>query len=158
MEKTALNYWAQFFANEKLTPASIGAESTLVLMKLCAELAKTGSPFDGKGISHASKIAARRLAVNTAMDLGIDLMKMRKPGRHRGSKPAMGRGLLDVWNEEYAKRFGSTVGTPGAFEIKRRKVSGGLANERQKEAVAKKQQAPKNEQEACDRALNMLGD
>jgi hypothetical protein len=37
-------------------------------------------------------------------------------------KPALGRGLLDVWNAEYQRRFGSTIGTAGAHEISRRKV------------------------------------
>ena len=45
------------------------------------------------------------------MDLGIDLAVYR-----------VGRGLLDIWNEEYTKRYGSTVGTPGWKEDKRRKV------------------------------------
>lgn len=45
------------------------------------------------------------------MDLGIDLTKIR-----------MGRGLLDIWNQEYTKRYGSIIGTKGWKEEKRRDV------------------------------------
>lgn len=143
--KSAIDYWAQFFAHEKLDPKTfLDNKHVEQLIALCQKLAETGTPYDGKGFSHVAKMNARRRAVNAAMDMGFDLLAIRKRGHIRGSKPAIGRGLLDVWNEEYRERFGSTVGTPGAFEITRRKISGNIATEKQREEMAKRQAKSEN--------------
>lgn len=130
MSESNTNLWARFFANEKIVPDQLSEKDIQTLMRLCEALGAKRSPYEGKGVSHINKMEARRLAVNTAMDMGIDLMAIKKKKFHGGTKPAMGRGLLDVWNEEYQKRFGSIRGTLGEAEVIRRKVVTKLAEQR----------------------------
>lgn len=113
--KSAINLWANFLANEKLTPQSIGEVNTLIIMELCQKMATVRRPNIKM---HKDKIESRRFVINTAMDMNIDLMSIKK----KNGKPAMGRGLLDIWNEEYEKRFGSKLGTLGEAEDIRRKI------------------------------------
>jgi hypothetical protein len=125
-----INKWANFLKNEKLDPAVLSEKDTLKLMMLAAKLAESGPPKIG---SHADKQESRRKVCNTAFDMAIDLMGMKKQKYHGGSKPAIGRGLLDVWNEQYKIRFGSTVGTLGASEVTRRTVVTRLSEQRERE-------------------------
>lgn len=132
----AINKWANFLTHDKLDPKLLVDEKDVtVLLSLCERLAATGQePYPYKGYEHRQTM--RRLVVNTAMDMGIDLLKLkRRKGLHGGTKPTIGRGLLDVWNAEYQKRFGSTLGTPGAFEVTRRKVVTKLSEEKRQEAT-----------------------
>ena len=102
----SINIWANFFKHEKL----IGrVANTMELVTLAQELVNRNQLPVWK--PYIKRIEARRQLVNAAMDLGIDLAVYR-----------VGRGLLDIWNEEYAKRYASTVGTPGWKEDKRSTV------------------------------------
>jgi hypothetical protein len=76
---------------------------------------------------YAARIASRRLIVVAAMDLGIDLMAITKV---YDGKVAMGRGLIDVWHQVYAERFGSNHGTASWAELRRRRVVKKLSLER----------------------------
>lgn len=118
----AIDAWANFFMNEKLEPKRVGDEDGMVLVELCEALAMIRSPKHGR--SHKDKLAARKLAVGIAMDLGIDLTAMKCHG-----KMAMGRGLLDAWNKEYQARYGSLIGTASNMEAKRRDVKTRLCKE-----------------------------
>jgi hypothetical protein len=112
-----INQWAKFLAAEKLRP---NEESTLVLLDLATALAKTD--VKPRRSPYVFRQLARKTIVNTAMDLGIDL-------------PALGdigRGLLDVWVEEYVRRFGSAEGTNAWHELKRRTIVTNLSKERKK--------------------------
>lgn len=110
----AIDNWANFLANEKLTADRVG-DKLEKLIDLAEKLAKEhGQP---KLRPHPVKIQARRLVVRAAMDMGFDLSAIRYKG-----KVAMGRGLLDAWNEEYKLRHGSNVGTLGEWETKRRNI------------------------------------
>lgn len=113
MIRNSVDKWAQFLVNEKLTPARVG-ERLLHLVQLCERLSEGGPPYLRM---HKDKLDSRRRVVVAAMDLGLDLAAI----RYRG-KVAMGRGLLDVWNVEYSRRFGSNVGTASAREVKRRDI------------------------------------
>src|SRR6185369_9812450 len=76
---------------------------------------------------------SRRKVCRKAFDLSIDLLAMKIRKFHDGSKPAIGRGLLDIWNEEYGKRFGGTAGTLGASEVTRRTIVTKLSAQREQE-------------------------
>jgi hypothetical protein len=117
-----LNLWASFLAAEKLTAKTV--DNFEVLLDLAQELAKRGVVPSRR--PYKDRIQSRRLVVNAAMDLGIDLTGLKK----QGDKLAMGRGLLDVWKEEYARRFGSAFGTAAWAELKRRAVVTKLAEQR----------------------------
>lgn len=112
-----INSWANFLFNEKLDPKQLSDKDTLKLIQLCEALAQDGPPNIRM---HTNKIESRRKVCRKAFDLGIDLLAMKKVWN---KKTAIGRGLLDVWNEEYAKRFGSAVGTTGYNEVIRRAIS-----------------------------------
>ncbi len=128
---SAINAWANFLKNEKLDAATLSDEWALRLVELCFELSKKRAP---KIDTHVSKMECRRLVCTTAFDMSIDLLKAwKRTHGGRGTKPAIGRGLLDVWNEEYKKRFGGTVGTPGAAEIIRRTVVTKLSKQTREE-------------------------
>lgn len=120
-ERTPLNIWAGFLAHEKLK--DLDEPYLLSILGLCEELVER-NPEPKPFRSYKDRIECRKLVVNTAMDLGIDL-----PAMKRKNKVAMGRGLLDVWMEEYAKRFGSNYGTNAWAELKRRGVSTKLSKE-----------------------------
>lgn len=126
MSKTAAEVWANFLFNEKLTQDILEQMGVSKLIDFFRALEAKGRP-DIR--SHTHKMAARRLLVNTAMECEIDLTKLKK----FGGKVAMGRGLLDVWNEEYKKRFGGNIGTDGVYEAKRRNVVTKLSNQRAEE-------------------------
>lgn len=111
--KSNIDLWANFLANEKLTPQRV--PDPMILVRLCEELAKDGHPCIKQ---HKDKLESRRKVVAKAMDLSIDLTAIKCR-----AKMAMGRGLLDAWNLEYQRRFGSVVGTSGEHEVKRRGVS-----------------------------------
>ena len=57
------------------------------------------------------------------MDLGIDLPAM----KNKRGKTSMSRGLLDIWNERQAARFGSTFGTAAKKESDRRDIKTRMA-------------------------------
>jgi hypothetical protein len=112
--KPVINIWANFLMNEKLSPERVGEENIEVLIYLCEKLAEKSRP----NIScYQKKIETRRLVVNTAMDLGLDL-----PAITHNGKMAMARSLIDIWNEEYCKRFGSNIGTSTWKEVIRRNI------------------------------------
>lgn len=102
---TTITTWANFFKHEKLNRDN---HEPLALLDLATELSKTDRAHFKP---YPKRIESRVLLVNKAMDLGIDLTKWN-----------MGRGLLDIWNQEYIKRYGSIIGTPGLKESKRRNV------------------------------------
>lgn len=110
-----INKWANFLMNDKLSPAGLKDDDVLVILDLCAKLAQIRPP---KIQMHKDKIESRRLVCVTAMEAGYDLAGIKRHG-----KMAMGRGLLDVWNEEYKKKFGTIFGTLGEQEVIRRGVS-----------------------------------
>lgn len=114
---STIDLWANFLMNEKLSPQRV--PNPMVLVALAEKLATIRGP---KVRPYKLRIESRRLVVQTAMDMGIDLAGI----KHHG-KIAMARSLLDIWNEEYAKRFGSTFGTAGAKETTRRDVKTRLA-------------------------------
>lgn len=137
--KPVANLWASFLSNDKIDAGKLASDKyVLQLMELCQKLASIRKPSYA---SHVEKMACRRLVCTTAFDLGIDLMGMKKRKFHGGTKPAMGRGLLDVWNQEYAKRFGSIIGTAGAAEITRRTVVTRLSKQAHDEKYAEIRQA-----------------
>lgn len=127
MSKSNVDLWANFLANEKLTPARV--EDPMLLVKLCEKLAETGGP---RVKPYAAKLISRRRVVNQAMDLGIDLAALKDRG-----KLIMSRGLLDIWNSEYAKRYGSNVGTAAWKEAKRRDIKTLLRSEKPSEKSQK---------------------
>lgn len=128
-----LNEWANFLANEKLTSKAVGEEGTLVLLNLATELANRNVMPSRR--PYAARLASRRLVVNAAMDLGIDLMALTK----YDGKVAMGRGLIDMWHKVYAERFGSNYGTASWAELRRRRVVKKLSEERKANACLEDQ-------------------
>jgi hypothetical protein len=112
----SIDKWANFLKNEKLDPKNISAEWTMKLIQLCEALASIHSP---KISMHKFKIESRKLVVETAMNLGIDLASIRHKmtGRY-----IIGRGLLDVWNQVYKERYGAIDGTRGQLIDIHRKV------------------------------------
>jgi hypothetical protein len=119
--KNNMDLWANFLYNEKLDPAKLDSDSILELVYLCEKLSEKRGP---KIRPYKEKLVSRRLVVDTALDLGIDLLAM----KYRG-KCLIGRGLLDVWLVAYKERYGSTVGTAGEWEAKRRDIKIKLAKQ-----------------------------
>jgi hypothetical protein len=117
-----IDKWANFLANEKLRPASVGEQWTMELVRLCEALAAKRGP---RVRPYLEKLASRRLVVDTAMDLGIDLPAI----RGRTGRLVISRSLLDAWNLAYRERHGSTVGTASAREAKRRDIKTRLCRE-----------------------------
>lgn len=113
----AIDLWANFLAHEKLYPNQLQDRYVPQLIQLAEALAAKEKP---KLRPYSDRIATRWLLCKTAMDLGIDLPAIMTKGDY--PRVAMGRGLLDVWNKAYRKRFGSTIGTASALEAKRRDV------------------------------------
>lgn len=107
-----IDKWANFLANEKLTPKRV--DNPMVLVELCEALAAKQGP---KTRPYAAKQESRLLVCETAIDLGIDLTQFKI-----GHKLVMARSLLDAWNKVYEKRFGSTFGTVGEKEVTRRLI------------------------------------
>lgn len=128
-KNSPVDLWASFLAHEKLQADWVGPDGTLKLMDLCRELARReGDKMYPVYRSHKDRIIGRRKVCEAAMDMGLDLLSLTRPKHQgRGRKPAIGRGLLDVWNEVYKERFGDTRATPGAVEVIRRKVSGNVS-------------------------------
>lgn len=122
--KPPIDLWANFFFNEKLDPKKMNEESIMELLYLCEVLAVKQAPTRHP---YKDRIACRRLAVDTALDLGIDLIDFKNK---QNGKIMIGRGLLDVWQVAYQERYGSTVGTRGAWEAKRRDIKTKLAKAR----------------------------
>lgn len=138
--KPVVDLWASFLAHEKIEPKSlVDPRDVTKLLDLCNRLAELDRP---RYRPYKARIETRKLVCNTAMDMGFDLLalKRRKP-TGRGTKPTIGRGLLDTWNEVYKQRFGSTVGTAGAQEIVRRKVVGKLSEEMRKDRLTKREES-----------------
>lgn len=104
--------WANFFEHEKLHRDKV---MPMKLLLLAEELAKLGTPIFRP---YTARLQTRILLVNKAMDLGIDLTEIR-----------MGRGLLDIWNQEYTRRYGSIIGTKGWKEDNRRKAKSKVIGE-----------------------------
>jgi hypothetical protein len=117
-----IDKWANFLANEKLRPASVGEHWTMELVRLCEALAAKRGP---KVTPYAERLASRRLVVDTAMDLGIDLPAI----RGRTGRLVISRSLLDAWNLAYRERHGSILGTASAREAKRRDIKTRLCRE-----------------------------
>lgn len=121
--------WMSFLANEKLTIKVLEENSPelyLGVQNLVNTLTCAGAT--PKVRPHSAKLITRWTLVRTAMQLGLDLPAI----KHKG-KIAMGRGLLDAWNQEYEKLFGATYGTAGAKEVKRRNIKTKLAEHRTKD-------------------------
>lgn len=123
MSKTAAEVWANFLLNEKLTQEILEQMGVSKLIDFFRALEAKGRP-DIR--SHTHEVATQRLLVKTTMECQIDLTRLKK----FGGKVAMGRGLLDVWNEEYKKCFGGNIGTDGVHEAKCRNVITKLSNQR----------------------------
>ncbi len=114
--KSLIDLWANFLFHEKLDPKQMNADDILELIYLCEVLAEKGRP---KFRPYKERLVTRRLIINTALDEGIDLIDL----RHKATKKSLiGRGLLDIWLVLYASRYGSTEGTRGEWEAKRRNV------------------------------------
>jgi hypothetical protein len=107
--KSNIDLWANFLANEKMTPKSVGEADTLKLIDLCKKMAETRGPIIRP---YAKKLESRRFVCMTAMDMGIDLPAMNR----------IGRGLLDAWNLSYKERHGTNYGTAAIKEAKRRDI------------------------------------
>jgi hypothetical protein len=122
-----MDKWARFLNHEKLNPKKMHPDDLMELVELCEELAKKGSP---KYTPYVQRIVTRKLIVETALDLGIDLagIKDARTGRY-----LIGRGLLDVWLVAYKSRYGSTFGTQAEWEAKRRNVKIRLSKIRKSE-------------------------
>lgn len=125
--KSLIDLWANFLYNEKLDPDKLDADSILELIFLCEELAKKRGP---KVSPYMERLASRRLVIETALDLGVDLIDLRD---FWNKKHIIGRGLLDMWQKVYTERYGSTVGTRGEWEMKRRDIKTRLAKARKKD-------------------------
>lgn len=111
-----MDKWANFLFNEKLDPKKTDEYSILELIHLAEALATKDQP---KRRPYKERLMSRRLAVDTALDLGIDLIDIRD--KYSG-KSLIGRGLLDVWMVAYKERYGSTYGTQGEWVLKRRNI------------------------------------
>lgn len=111
-----INKWANFLYNEKLDPDNLSPTDTLKIMALAETLASIRGPEIS---THVLKLESRKLVVETAMDMLIDLPSMKHA---RNGRTIMGRGLLDAWNLAYAKKFGSIVGTPGQAAVRHRDI------------------------------------
>lgn len=105
--------WENFLENEKLYADRLDGDIDRLVL-LCEKLASIRPP---KIKPHKAKLESRRLVAETAIDMGFDLTQLKYKGR-----PAMGRGLLDVWNVVYKERFGTNYGTSGAKEVIRRNI------------------------------------
>src|SRR6516162_3453832 len=126
-EKSDIDLWASFLANEKLEPERMEYEEEIEdMIRLAQTLAGLRSP---KVRPHKERQACRRLVAATAIDLGIDLTAIKVRG-----KVLMARSLLDAWNEVCTKRFGSIYGSAGYFEAKRRDIKTRLAKRRQEKS------------------------
>jgi len=123
MTRTTPNLWLSFFQHEKIDVLKVDVEWVKPLMILVHKLSEFATP---KYRPYAARLETRRILCTYAMDLGIDLPAI----RHNG-KVAMGRGLLDIWMDVYAKRFGSNHGTNAWAELKRRGVSTKLSKEKE---------------------------
>lgn len=121
--RPVIDLWANFLANEKLTPKRTGDAATLI--RLCELLTAVGRP---KVRPHSAKLDSRDMVCRVAMENGIDLTAFKRDG-----KLLMGRGLLDAWNRVYALQFGSNVGTMGVKESTRRDVKTKLSQRRTEE-------------------------
>jgi hypothetical protein len=113
----SINNWANFLANEKLDPEYISSADTSRLMDLCIKLDELG--YTPKISMYKHKMESRKILVKVAMSIELDLLSI----KHKFTgKRLIGRGLLDMWNQVYQERFGSTIGTSGAKEAQRRDV------------------------------------
>ena len=123
--KSPIDLWANFLFNEKIVAGpKVGEQWTFKIIKLCEELAKTGSP---KIRPYKAKIETRKIVVEKAMDLGIDLPSI----KNQNGRAIIGRGLLDVWNQCYNKRHGSIIGTQGQLVATHRDIVTKLSKEEQ---------------------------
>src|SRR5687768_10406601 len=111
-EKSSINLWASFLAKHKLTIQRV--DQFDLLLKLCEILATKGKP---RVQPYKAELETRKLLCLTAMDNSIDLTQLTYKGRL-----AMSRGLLDMWNKTYAEKYGSSFGTVGDREVKRRNI------------------------------------
>lgn len=118
--KPMIDLWANFMKNEHISPDKIGdnPKVLLKLLELCRRLAELQPPEISM---HKDKLRSRALVCQVAMEMEFDLPAIR--GYKNGKlKPIIGRGLLDAWNIEYAKKFGSNLGTNGVAEVRRRTI------------------------------------
>jgi hypothetical protein len=115
-----IDLWANFLAHEKLTPNRVEDTWAMELVRLCEALAAKARP---KFKPYRERLLTRQILCETAMELGIDLASIKN--KHN-QKIIMGRGLLDIWNQVYERRFGSSYGTAGEWEATRRNVKTNL--------------------------------
>ena len=118
-KKSDIDLWANFLANEKLTPARCG-EHLMQIVALCERMSASRGPLVRP---YRAKLASRDFVCQTAMFMGIDLSAIKYHG-----KIAMSRGMLDAWNKEYVRRFGSNFGTAATKEAQRRDVKTHVRN------------------------------
>jgi hypothetical protein len=117
MSKAPINLWANFLANHGLSPSAVGPEDVEKLVHLCQLLAEGGEPIC------FNCLACRRRVCLTAIDAEIDLIGFTSRGR-----VLMNSSLLETWNQVYAERFGTIVGTAGAREATRRATKARLGS------------------------------
>jgi hypothetical protein len=115
-----IDRWARFLEHERLDAGGLEPDDAMRLVALCERLAASGPPAFRP---YPARLESRRLLVATAMAMGLDLTAL----RGRRGRVAMGRGLLDAWNAEYVRRYGSAFGTAGVREASRRDVKTRLA-------------------------------
>jgi hypothetical protein len=128
--------WANFLANEKMTPKAVGPENIMILVDFCNRLAVIRGP---RVTPYKLKQESRRFLCQKAMEWGIDLPAMCK----------IGRGLLDAWLLVYKELFGGVYGTAAFKEAVRRNVVTRLSKERDATKPV-----PPHVQREMDRFLN----
>ncbi len=121
-----IDNWANFLVNEKLDPRKMDDDSSMELAYLCEILSENSKPIRKP---YKKRIETRRLIVETALDLGIDLIAFKNK---RTGKILIGRGLLNIWKIAYELKYGSAQGTKGEWEIKRRDIKTKLSKEEPK--------------------------
>ena len=127
--------WANFLANEKMTPKAVGPENIMVLVDFCNRLAEIRGP---RIKEYKLKLESRRFVCQKAMEWGIDLPSMCK----------IGRGLLDAWLIVYKEVYGGVYGTAAFKEAVRRNVVTKLCKERDAKPI------PEHVRREMERFLN----
>jgi len=132
-EKSLAQLWGAFLCHEKLDPVNVNDSDVVKIIDLTTALVEYSKASDDKFCpyrSYTDRLYHRRVVCYIAMDMGMDLLEIKSKWT---GKKIIGRGLLDMWNTLYGERFGSTVGTSGEHEVKRRGVSTKLAKLKREE-------------------------